>query len=189
MTSKMFGATLLLLSGLTSIAHAASAGPAESASAIVNYREYTTSFASSGQLAGHHLEPLKKQGFQRIVYLAYRAHGNAPDTLSIDQQATDLGLSYVHIPVPWQSPSQSDYQTFAAVMRAQPAMKTLLHCQMNYRASAFSFLYRVLALGTPTQEALRDLNQIWSPDKTWMTFINTVLAAHDRPMVDIQQQS
>ena len=186
MTSKMFGATLLLLSGLTSIAHAASAGPAESASAIVNYREYTTSFASSGQLAGHHLEALKKQGFQRIVYLAYRAHGNASDTLSIDQQATDLGLSYVHIPVPWQSPSQSDYQTFAAVMRAQPAMKTLLHCQMNYRASAFSFLYRVLELDIPMQPAVEDLYEIWNPDKTWLTFINKVLAAHDRPTLDRQ---
>jgi len=88
------------------------------------------------------------------------------------------------MPVPWQSPTLRDYQTFAAIMRSQPTMKTLLHCQMNYRASAFSFLYRVLELDTPMPTAAADLYQIWSPNSTWMTFINSVLVTNNRPILD-----
>jgi hypothetical protein len=51
---------------------------------------------------------------------------------------------------------------------------------MNYRASAFSFLYRVLELGTPFDEAARDLFAVWNPDQTWLDLINTVLAANNR---------
>jgi len=147
---------------------------------IPNFRTYSASFASSGQITGHHLKSLQRDGFQRIVYLAYRSHGNTTDQLSIDRQATDLGMSYVHIPVPWQAPSLVDYQTFAAVMNSQPGQKTLLHCQMNYRASAFSFLYRVLELDTSLDDATRDLFAVWTPDQTWLEFINNVLAANNR---------
>ena len=142
-----------------------------------NFRQFRT-------VSRDHIEPLRKQGFERIVYIAYRAQGGASEILSIDRQATDLGLSYVHMPVPWQSPTLRDYQTFAAIMRSQPTMKTLLHCQMNYRASAFSFLYRVLELDTPMPTAAADLYQIWSPNSTWMTFINSVLVTNNRPILD-----
>ena len=184
MSAKLFSTMLIVLSSLAAIDRASSIEPAAPVSSIINLREYTPTFASSGQLAAHHLEPLRQQGFERIVYIAYRAQGDASETLSIDRQATDLGLSYVHIPVPWQSPTLRDYQTFAAIMRSQPTMKTLLHCQMNYRASAFSFLYRVLELDTPMPTAAADLYQIWSPNSTWMTFINSVLVTNNRPILD-----
>ncbi|MAD05898.1 MAG: hypothetical protein CMP86_00630 [Gammaproteobacteria bacterium] len=176
MNSLLPKATLVIFGCLLASVAAATQPTKE----IPNFRTYSASFASSGQITGHHLKSLQRDGFKRIVYLAYRSHGNASDQLSIDRQATDLGMSYVHIPVPWQSPSLVDYQTFAAVMNSQPAQKTLLHCQMNYRASAFSFLYRVLELNTPFDEATRDLFAVWNPDKTWLEFINTVLAANNR---------
>ena len=135
---------------------------ADEALDIVNYRQYTANLASSGQLQKSHLQELQSQGVQRIVYLAYRAHGDA-DNLTIDQHATDLGLQYVHIPVPWQSPSINDYRTFAAVM--------------------FSFLYRVLVLKTPVDQALLDLTGVWQPNDTWWTFINNVLQEYDHPSV------
>ena len=90
-----------------------------------------------------------------------------------------LGCALLY-PVPWQAPSLVDYQTFAAVMNSQPGQKTLLHCQMNYRASAFSFLYRVLELDTSLDDAARDLFAVWTPDQTWLEFINNVLAANNR---------
>ena len=105
------------LQALLLVAALSNSSWADEALDIVNYRKYTANLASSGQLQKSHLQ-LQSQGVQRIVYLAYRAHGDA-DNLSIDQHATDLGLQYVHIPVPWQSLSISDYRTFAAVMSSQ----------------------------------------------------------------------
>ena len=167
---------LLLIAALSNSAWA------DEALDIVNYRQYTANLASSGQLQKSHLQELQSQGVQRIVYLAYRAHGDA-DNLTIDQHATDLGLQYVHIPVPWQSPSINDYRTFAAVMSSQASANTLVHCQLNYRASAFSFLYRVLVLKTPVDQALLDLTGVWQPNDTWWTFINNVLQEYDHPSV------
>ena len=170
------------LQALLLVAALSNSSWADEALDIVNYRQYTATLASSGQLQKSHLQKLQSQGVQRIVYLAYRAHGDA-DNLSIDQHATDLGLQYVHIPVPWQSPSISDYRTFAAVMSSQTSANTLVHCQLNYRASAFSFLYRVLVLKTPVNEALLDLTGVWQPNETWWNFINTVLQEHNQPLV------
>ena len=72
------------------------------------------------------------------------------------------------------------HQTFAAVMNSQPGQKTLPYCQMNYRASAFSFLYRVLELDTSLDDAAKDLFAVWTPDQTWLEFINNVLVANNR---------
>lgn len=58
-------------------------------------------------------------------------------------------------------------------------MKTLVHCQVNFRASAFSFLYRVLYLGVASGEAKEDMNSVWVPDATWTGFIFDVLEAND----------
>ena len=178
---------LALLSCLLLASTAHSGETAQQDLDIVNFRQYTPTFASSGQIQQQHLQQLQAQGFNRIVYIAYRTHGGDADKLTIDKDATDLGFQYVHIPVPWQSPSLSHYQTFAAVMKSQPSTKTLLHCQMNYRASAFSFLYRVLELKTPVEEALADLKSIWKLDNTWLTFINEVLAAHSQPPIPPSQ--
>lgn len=179
--SSVSKTTGLLWCVLTAVLH--HSAQAEQTADIVNFRQYTADFASSGQIEKKHLQQLSARGFQRIVYIAYRAHGSETDNLSIDQHATDLGLHYVHIPVPWQAPSIEHYRIFVAVMNSQPKARTLLHCQMNYRASAFSFLYRVLELNTPTNEALADLKGVWQPDATWSTFINSVLAAHNHATI------
>jgi hypothetical protein len=64
----------------------------------------------------------------------------------------------------------------AGAMRQAPKKRTLLHCQVNYRASAFSFLYRVIYEGVPVEEATRDLERIWQPNETWLRYIDALLA-------------
>ena len=63
-------------------------------------------------------------------------------------------------------------------MSSQTSANTLVHCQLNYRASAFSFV-PVLELKTPVNEALLDLTGVWQPNETWWNFINTVLQDHN----------
>jgi hypothetical protein len=60
-------------------------------------------------------------------------------------------------------------------MQRDPGKKTLLHCQVNYRASAFSFLYRVLYRDVPVQQAKSDMNTVWQPNETWRDLIFTIL--------------
>ena len=140
---------------------------------ISNYREYSATFSSSGQPTKEQLELLKDDGFERIVYIAFSNNGNA--FADEDVVVKELGMDYVHIPVIWDQPSTSDFYAFAGSMQREPDRKTLLHCQVNYRASAFSFLYRVLYADVPVADAKADMNSVWQPNETWQKLIFEIL--------------
>lgn len=140
---------------------------------ISNYREYSTTFSSSGQPTEEQLALLKQGGFERIVYIAFSNSGKA--LANEDVIVKELGMDYVHIPVFWDRPTTSDFYAFAGAMQRDPNRKTLLHCQVNYRASAFSFLYRVLYEGVPMATAKADMNSVWEPNETWRNLIVEIL--------------
>jgi len=150
---------------------------ADSISDLVNYREYSARFASAGQPTEAQLAAVRDAGFERIIYVAY---SDQPRSLANeDRLVKGLGMEYVHIPVEWGAPTISDFYLFAAAMQSAPQKKTLLHCQVNYRASAFSFLYRVIYEDVPVAEAKADMNSVWTPNETWRDLIFAVLADND----------
>lgn len=140
---------------------------------ISNYREYSPTFSSSGQPTKDELELLRKKGFGRIVYIALSNSGKA--IANEDVIVKELGMDYVHIPVIWDAPTAADFYTFAGVMQRNADRRTLLHCQVNYRASAFSFLYRVLYEDVPVAQAKADMNTVWQPNETWRKLIFEIL--------------
>lgn len=141
---------------------------------ISNFRQYSAAFASSGQPTTEQLQVLKDAGFERVVYIAWTDHENSlPNE---DRQVKGLGMEYLHIPVDWAAPTLSDFYLFAGAMQRAPQHKTLLHCQVNFRASAFSFLYRVIYDKVPLGEAKETMNSVWTPNETWRDFIFAVLA-------------
>jgi protein tyrosine phosphatase (PTP) superfamily phosphohydrolase (DUF442 family) len=149
---------------------------AQSLDDIVNYREYSPTFASAGQPTEAQLTLVEDAGFERIVYIAFSTDGNA--IANEDKIVRDLGMDYVQIPVVWSAPTVADFENFAAVMQQAPDMKTLLHCQVNMRASAFAFLYRVIHEDVPVGVAKADMNTVWQPNETWRELIFDVLDSH-----------
>ena len=161
---------------LLSIGCIVSAGAGE-LDEIFNYIEYSAEFASAGQPTAEQLQAVRDAGFERVVYIAFSDQSRSlPNE---DRLVKDLGMEYVHIPVDWEAPTASDFYLFAGAMQRSPGKKTLLHCQANYRASAFSFLYRVLYEGVPMATAKRDMDSIWTPNKTWRELIFEVLKEND----------
>ena len=160
-------AVVLALCGINATAFAAEL------SEISNFREYSPSFSSSGQPTQEQIALLESEGFERIIYIAFSDSGEA--FANEDVIVKELGMEYVHIPVIWDKPTASDFYAFADVMQRYPDKKSLLHCQVNYRASAFSFLYRVLYQDVPVAEAKADMNSVWQPDETWRDLIFSIL--------------
>jgi len=141
---------------------------------ITNFRQYSATFASSGQPTKDQFSAIAENGFERIVYIAFTNNTNAlPDA---DQVVKGLGMEYMHIPVTWDNPLPSDFYAFADSLGRDTDKKTLLHCQVNARATAFSFLYRVIYEGVDIAEAKADMNTVWQPNETWRDFIVAVLA-------------
>jgi len=145
-------------------------------SEIVNYREYSPQFSSSGQPTVGQLKAVSEAGFKRVIYLAFSDNHTAIE--AEDRVVKKQGMDYVHIPVDFENPTLEDFEDFAAVINRDREKRTLLHCQINLRASSFSFLYRVIYGGVPMAKAKQDLDAIWVPDKVWYRFIVDVLKQH-----------
>jgi protein tyrosine phosphatase (PTP) superfamily phosphohydrolase (DUF442 family) len=162
-----------LLAGSASAVEEADPALAE----ITNFRQYSSTFASSGQPSREQFSTIAENGFERIVYIAFTNNQNAlPDA---DLVVKGLGMEYMQVPVDFNNPLPSDFYAFADSMRRNTDKKTLLHCQVNARATAFSFLYRVIYADVPVAQAKADMNTVWQPNEVWRDFIFTVLAEND----------
>ena len=84
-------------------------------------------------------------------------------------------MEFIHIPVEWEAPSLADFDAFAAAMKVPTQQRTLLHCEVNFRASVFGFLYQVIYEATPIDEAIAMMHAIWIPNEVWEDFIVQVL--------------
>ncbi|MDO9519699.1 MAG: protein tyrosine phosphatase family protein [Pseudohongiella sp.] len=144
---------------------------------IFNFRQYSDTFASAGQPTAEQFSAVRDAGFERVIYLAFTNNPNA--VANADQLVKSLGMDYVHIPVDWTRPTSLDFYTFADAMRRDTDRKTLLHCQVNARATAFSFLYRVIYEDVPVSQAKADMNSVWQPNETWRDFIFAVMAENN----------
>ena len=144
---------------------------------INNFRQYTPVFASSVQPTVAQLSLLQEEGFERIVYIAFSSHKQA--IADEDKLVKGLGLEYLHVPVDWERPLRSDFYAFADYLQRAPLKKTLLHCQVNMRATAFSMLYRVIYQQVAVGQAKADMNTVWQPNAVWRDFIFAVLAEHN----------
>ena len=140
---------------------------------IRNYIEYSPTFASAGQPSREQLALLPDAGYERVIYIAMTSSGDA--IADEDVIIKELGMEYIHLPVIWDAPTKTDFYTYAAAMQHAADKKTLLHCQANFRASAFSFLYRVLYEETSVADAKADMDTIWRPNEIWKDLIFAVL--------------
>ena len=169
-----------LLCILATFSTSARGAPAEDtggqASDIINYIAYSSVLASSGQPTAAQLQAQAEEGVQRVVYLAFTDHETS--LANEDRVVRDLGMAFVQVPVVWANPTVEDFELFAAVMAHGGDQKTLVHCQVNWRASSFSFLYRVIHENVPMDDAVVDLTSIWTPTEHWRQFIVDVLDAH-----------
>ena len=138
-----------------------------------NYRQYSDSLSSSGQPSAAQLKDAAEQGFERIIYLAFNYNDTAIE--DEDRVVKQLGMQYIHIPVDFDRPTLVDFNSFARTMGEKNSAKTLVHCQVNFRASTFAFLYRVTTEGVPILDAKKDLDGVWAPNEIWFRFIRTVL--------------
>jgi protein tyrosine phosphatase (PTP) superfamily phosphohydrolase (DUF442 family) len=78
-----------------------------------------------------------------------------------------LGIEYHHIPVVFGSPQVADFERFVEVMDSCRGRKTLVHCAMNWRVSAFVGLYGEIRLGWSRTTADAQMRTFWEPDEVW----------------------
>jgi protein tyrosine phosphatase (PTP) superfamily phosphohydrolase (DUF442 family) len=148
----------------------------ERALPLLNKIEYSPSLTASGQPTAEALELAARSGYSRVIFLAFTNHQNALEHEDAIVKALDM--EFIHIPVEWEDPSLADFDAFAAAMRVPTKQRTLLHCEVNFRASVFGFLYQVIYQGVPMGEAIALMHAIWIPNEVWEDFIVRVLSVN-----------
>lgn len=138
-------------------------------SEIRSFRQIGDSLGTAGQPTEQQLQSVREAGFEVVINLALPTSDNA--LANEGSVVTGLGMSYVHIPVNFESPTEQDFDAFVGVMKSFESRRVFVHCAANMRVSAFVFLYRVLHQGTPPADAERDLLAIWQPDEVWSRFV------------------
>ncbi len=135
--------------------------------------EHTT---TSGKLEEKDVARLAAIGVKHVINLALDDH---PEALA-DEAAVLArhGLSYTHIPVPFDAPNEAHFEAFRGALEEANGAAVHVHCIMNYRVSAFFYRLNRDHRGMPEAQARALMEQQWAPDKTtdpraaaWVQFI------------------
>jgi protein tyrosine phosphatase (PTP) superfamily phosphohydrolase (DUF442 family) len=138
---------------------------------ILNYLYYHEKLSSSGMPTAEQMKSVAEAGVELVINLAPH---DVPD--AIPEEATlaySLGMEYFNIPVNWNTPTRDGLNVFMDVMDANKNRKIHVHCEANFRASAFITMYRILRLGWNSDEAFAVMHTIWDEDAypVWKMFI------------------
>jgi len=141
-----------------------------------NLVEISPALVTSGQPSAEALGTLESRGFEAVIYLApLTVHDAVRDEPLI---VTRQGLTFVNIPINFDQPTDADFETFAGVLQGLGKRKTLVHCQVNMRASTMVFLYRAIVLKEDPQEAYKAVAGVWVPEGAWRRLIEDELQKH-----------
>jgi len=145
---------------------------------ILNFTPLDARLASSGQPRAEQFPLVAAHGFTAVINLATEA--STGHLTQEPQLWAGLGVDFTWRPVDWKAPTQDDYHFFQDWLDAHRAGKALVHCAMNWRASMFCALYRVIREDLPYEDAREAVLDIWEPDDTWTSLSRDILAAHGR---------
>jgi protein tyrosine phosphatase (PTP) superfamily phosphohydrolase (DUF442 family) len=86
-------------------------------------------------------------------------------------------MQYINIPVDWKTPTKDGLDRFMDAMDENEGRKILVHCQANFRATAFMAMYRILRQGWKAEDAMAGMHRIWDEEDypIWKMFIEDTL--------------
>jgi uncharacterized protein (TIGR01244 family) len=143
---------------------------------IRNWQRLSDRLTTSGQPTEDDLKQIRALGVKYVINLALHSH---EDALS-DEAASVSGLdmTYVHIPVQFDNPTDEHFARFCAAMTDIDDGPVHVHCILNYRVSAFLYRYHREVLGVKEDEARAAMEALWRPGGVWAKFIGDDSAEH-----------
>ena len=138
---------------------------------IRNFLQLSESLFTAGMPTAEQMSDAPAHGVQVVVNLAPHDSGEAlKDEAGLVES---LGMKYYNIPVNWSAPTKDGLDKFMNVMEENKGRIIFVHCEANYRASAFTAMYRILRLGWREDNAFAPMHKIWNENDypVWKSFI------------------
>jgi protein tyrosine phosphatase (PTP) superfamily phosphohydrolase (DUF442 family) len=142
-------------------------------SVLSHYRRISNKIATAGQPTSDQFQAIAAEGFEVVINLGLQDADYAlPDEQALVES---LGLIYESIPVLWQEPTQQNFEQFVDCIHRHEGEKQFIHCAANNRVSVFVALFQILEQGLPADHVLNELEEVWTPNQVWQSFINQSL--------------
>lgn len=141
---------------------------------ILNFVQLKTNVGTSGQPTSQQFKLIAKAGYEHVINLAMPDH---PDSIASEGHIiTKLGMSYTHIPVPFDIPLPKHVKQFCNLMSILASEQVFVHCIMNYRVSAFMYHFLSKVEGLSEEESKSEIFNKWSPDEVWQSVLKWTTA-------------
>ena len=139
---------------------------------IFNHLVINEKLITGGRPSKGSFKKLSKKGVAVVINLL-PSHQNFIDNEEF--LVAENNMDYIYIPVEWDNPKETDFNSFVLAMKKYQEKKIFVHCARNMRVSAFVYLYRVLHNNSPEEKAKESMEKIWKPSGTWKKFIEKIL--------------
>ena len=142
---------------------------------IYNFLQVSDAVYSSGMPTVDQMHEAPGDGVQVVINLT---PNDAPEALAGEADLVkSLGMEYIHIPVRWSTPTRQGLDLFIEAMDRLGEKKIWIHCEANFRATAFVTMYRILRQGWAEEDAFKAMHDVWDEDSypVWKSFIDANL--------------
>jgi protein tyrosine phosphatase (PTP) superfamily phosphohydrolase (DUF442 family) len=137
---------------------------------IVAWRRLSARLTTSGQPSETQLAAIKALAVTHVINLGLHTHEKAlPDEAGCVRA---LGMTYIHIPVDFDHPTDADFERFRSAMQDLTGKTVHVHCIANLRVSAFLYRYYRDEPGASEQDAKTHMDSIWRPGGAWARFLD-----------------
>lgn len=147
----------------------------EHAGPVMNYHRIDERLVTGGHVVGDGLAELKAQGVTVVIDLRDKPPKGQKERLA------EQGIEWINIPIEWDDPETIDFERFSEAMTAHQDDHVLVQCAANYRASAMTYLYRVVAEQAEEGDAEKDLYAVWTPseeNQQWTDYIEDIVTTN-----------
>lgn len=137
---------------------------------ILNWRRFSPRLTTSGQPDERQLGEIRELGVTHIINLGLGHSEGA--LLSEPDVVADLGMTYIHIPVDFEAPTDQNFADFVSALDRHQGAHIHVHCIYNARVSAFFYRYAKTGADLSEDAAFAIMDSIWRPGDDWAAFID-----------------
>ena len=139
---------------------------------VINFFQITDTIGTGGQPSVSQLYDIAQNGYDVVINLATHNSENAIENEG--SIVASLGMTYIHIPVPFEAPTPEHLRKFFGFMNELSEEKVFVHCAVNARVSAFVFKYLTMERKMQAEKATTPILAQWLPQMNliWKNFLS-----------------
>ena len=139
---------------------------------VINFFQITDTIGTGGQPSVSQLYDIAQNGYDVVINLATHNSENAIENEG--SIVASLGMTYIHIPVPFEAPTPEHLRKFFGFMNGLSEEKVFVHCAVNARVSAFVFKYLTMERKMQAETATTPVLAQWLPQMNliWKEFLS-----------------